>query len=122
MSKRLLAPTLRNEFPDIERLRIELVFNDPDGRAPSPSPQLHTLHSGASAFFQFPCPCADCDGDFDLTHAVTTLITRAAAAKRDASVGGQLPCNGVRFRDQAVHRTCTMQLNFQLLAEPCCAA
>jgi hypothetical protein len=118
VSERLHAPRLRNHFPEIERLCIELVFDDPDGRLPSPSPQLHTLHSAASAFFRFPCPCADCDGDFDLTSVVTMLITRTAGAKRAASLGGHLSCNGVRFRDHAAHRTCPMQLDFQLLAEP----
>jgi hypothetical protein len=118
VNERLRAPRLRNYFPEIERLRIELVFSDPDGRAPAPSPQQHTLHAAASAFFRFPCPCADCDGDFDLTYMVTTLITRTAGAKRAASTGGHLACNGVRFRDHAVHRSCPMQLNFQLLAEP----
>jgi hypothetical protein len=119
MNERLRAPALRNHFPEIERLRIELVFNDPDARSPSPSPQQHTLHSAATAFFRFPCPCADCDGDFDLTDAVTTLITRTTGAKHSASFGGNLACNGVRFRDRAVHQTCCpMQLKFQLLAEP----
>jgi hypothetical protein len=118
MNERLRAPRLRNHCPEIERLRIELIFSDPDGRSPSPSPQLHTLHSAASAFFRFPCPCADCDGDFDLTVVVSTLIMRTAGAKRAATLGGHLFCNGVRFRDQAVHRPCPMQLNFQLLAEP----
>ena len=118
MSERLRAPRLRTHVPEIERLCIELVFNDPDGRSPSPSPQLHTLHSAASAFFRFPCPCADCDGDFDLTHVVTTLITRTAGGKRAGSFGGQLSCNGVRFRDHTVQRGCAMQLNFQLVAEP----
>jgi hypothetical protein len=118
MSERLRAPRLQNYFPKIERLRIELVFNDPNGRSPSPSPQLHILHSAASAFFRFPCPCADCDGDFDLTNVVTTLIARTAETKRACSLGGHLSCNGVRFRDHAVHRTCPMQLDFQLLAEP----
>ncbi|HYL69892.1 MAG TPA: hypothetical protein VEY89_01145 [Candidatus Dormibacteraeota bacterium] len=118
VNERLRAPRLRNQFPDIERLRIELVFNDPEGRSPSPSPQLHALHAAASAFFRFPCPCADCDGDFDLTYLVTTLMTRTTGAKRAASLGGHLSCNGVRFRDHAVNRTCPMQLNFQLNAEP----
>lgn len=120
MSEHLCAATLSQLFPEIEQLRIELVFNDPDARSPPPSPQVRTLYSAASAFFRFACPCADCDGDFDLTDAVTTLITNGAGRrKRAASLEGHLSCHGVRFRDHALHQTCChMQLSFQLRIEP----
>lgn len=121
MSEHLCAATLSQLFPEIEQLRIELVFNDPDARSPPPSPQVRTLYSAASAFFRFACPCADCDGDFDLTDAVTTLITNGAGRrKRAASLEGHLSCHGVRFRDHALHHQtcCHMQLSFQLRIEP----
>jgi hypothetical protein len=118
MSEHQRAAPLSRLFPEIEQLRIELVFNDPQARSPPPSPQLRTLYSAAPAFFRFACPCADCDGDFDLTDAVTAFITDGAGRKRVASVNGQLACHGVRFRDHAGHQTsCQMQLNFQLRTE-----
>lgn len=118
VSERLRAATLRSLFPQIDQLRIELVFSDRNTRSP-PSPQRHTLYSAAPAFFRFACPCADCDGDFDLTAAVTALITDATERKRPASSGGHLPCHGVRFRDHAVYQSsCPMQLSFQLHFEP----
>lgn len=119
MSEHLRADPLRKLFPDIEQLRIELLFHDPETDLPPPSPQLRTLFSAAPAFFRFACPCADCDGDFDLTDTVITLIKKSADRKRAASFAGQLSCRGVRFRDRAVHQSsCSMQLSFQLLAEP----
>lgn len=122
MSERLRAATLRSLFPQIEQLRIDLVFSDPNARSP-PSPQRHTLYSGAPAFFRFACPCADCDGDFDLTAAVTTLITNPAERRWAGSLDGQLSCQGVRFRDHAVYQTpCPMLLSFQLHFEPLRAA
>lgn len=122
MSEHLRAEPLRKLFPEIERLRIELVFSDPKGHSPRPSSQVHMLFAAAPAFFRFACPCADCDGDFDLTEAVTALITGPAARKPAASFTGHLSCSGVRFRNHALlHGACPMQLSFQLLSEPRCA-
>ena len=118
-SEHLRADPLRKLFPDIEHLRIELLFHDPETHLPPPSPQLRTLFSAAPAFFRFACPCSDCDGDFDLTDAVTTLITNSAGRNRATSCTGQLSCHGVRFRDHALHQSsCSMQLSFKLRAEP----
>ena len=119
MSEHVRAQPLRKLFPDIEQLRIELLFHDPETQLPPPSPQLRTLYPAAPAFFRFACPCADCDGDFDLTDAVATLMTNSGGRKRAASFTGQLSCRGVRFRDHALHKSsCSMQLSFQLYAEP----
>ncbi len=112
------AATLSKLFPHVEQLRIELVFNDPQGRSPRPSPQMRTLYAAAPAFFRFACPCADCDGDFDLTDAVTALIKNAAARARSASLDGRLSCHGMRLRDHEGHETrCAMELSFQLSAD-----
>jgi hypothetical protein len=119
-SEHLRADPLRKLFPNIEQLRIELLFGDPETHLPPPSPQLRTLFPAAPAFFRFACPCADCDGDFDLTDAVTTMMRNPAGRTRTTSFTGQLSCHGVRFRDHAEHqRSCSMQLSFQLRAELC---
>jgi len=115
----LRAEPLRKLFPEIQQLRIELSFTDPKTDFPQPSSQRHTLFAAAPAFFRFSCPCADCDGDFDLTDVVTSMITSQVGRKRAASLTGHLSCHGVRFRDHAVlHAFCPMQLSFQLLSEP----
>src|SRR5579872_6706386 len=88
------AATLRKTFPDVEQLRVELTFSD--SRARSPSPQVHTLYPAAPAFFRFPCPCPDCDGDFDLSAVVKQLLTGPSSCERKLS--GQLSCGGTRFR------------------------
>jgi hypothetical protein len=119
MIEHVRAEPLRKLFPQIQQLRIELFFTDPKTHFPQPSSQLRTLFAAAPAFFRFSCPCADCDGDFDLTDAVTAMITGPTGRKRAASITGQLSCQGVRFRDHAVlHTGCAMQLNFQVLSEP----
>jgi hypothetical protein len=118
-SERLRTGTLRSHFPEIERVCIELIFADPAGRSPPPSPQLHTLYAAAPAFFRFVCPCADCDGAFDLTEMATKLITNSTERKRAASHQGRLSCQGLRFRGYAGHQApCSMEVNFQLRTEP----
>jgi hypothetical protein len=113
------AATLSKLFPEIERLRIQLVFNDPRAHSPPPSPQQHTLYSAAQAFFRFACPCADCDGDFDLTNAVTSLVADTSGRKSSKSVDGELACHGLRFRDHVgLQASCPMHLRFQLVSEP----
>jgi hypothetical protein len=119
MSEHMRAGPLRELLPEIEQLRIQLVFSNPNTQLAQPSSQLRTLFPAAPAFFRFSCPCADCDGDFDLTGAVTSLITSLAGRKRVASLTGQLSCQGVLFRDRArLQVPCPMQLSFQLLSEP----
>jgi hypothetical protein len=113
LKERAQASPLRDVFPQAGQLRVELNFSDP--RAQSPSPQVHTLYPAAPAFFRFPCPCADCDGDFDLTAAVQSLLTGSSARQRTLS--GQASCDGARFRGPA-DTACSMQLTFRLASLP----
>ena len=116
MNERTRCAPLREVFPNVDQLRIELVFND--ASAFIPSPQLHTLYPAASAFFRFACPCADCDGDFDLTDAVASLLLESSPGRRriDASSSGRMDCQGVRLRDMAGQKGCPMQLSFRLVS------
>jgi hypothetical protein len=113
--ERTRSAPLRQLFPDVDQLCIELVFND--ASAFTPSPQLHTLYPAASAFFRFACPCTDCDGDFDLSGAVTALLEGSAQRRRiDASSSGRMDCQGVRLRDMVGQKICPMQLKFRLVS------
>lgn len=121
MCEHMRAGSLRELSPEIGNLRIQLVFSDPNTRFAQPSSQVRTLFAAAPAFFRFSCPCADCDGDFNLTDAVTSLITSLAGCTRPASLAGHLSCRGLRFRDHArLQSPCPMQLSFQLVSEPRC--
>ncbi len=113
-SDRARAQPLRDKFPHVGTVRIELKFDDRSEH--SPSPQLHTLYPAARAFFRFACPCAECDGDFDLAPAVTALLNDAARSKRpaDRTVRGQLQCQGVRLRDRVSSRPCPIELDYRL--------
>jgi hypothetical protein len=115
LNERTRSAPLRDVFPNVDQLRIELVFND--ASAFVPSPQLHTLYPAASAFFRFACPCADCDGDFDLSGAVASLLEATAGRRRlEASSTGRMDCQGGRLRDMAGQKVCPMQLSFRLVS------
>jgi hypothetical protein len=111
-SERSRSAALRQAYPDVAQLRIELVFSDRSGH--SPSPQRHTLYPPATAFFRFACPCPDCDADFDLMPVVAKLLDDASGDRRSATVSGQMCCDGVRLRDKVGSSACSMQLKFQL--------
>lgn len=108
------APALRERFPQVTTVRIDLRFEERNGR--TPSPQQHTLFPAARAFFRFACPCAECDGDFDLTAAVDALAGSLGTAKRPAqsAASGQMRCEGWRARDRAGSRPCTIELEYSL--------
>jgi hypothetical protein len=106
---RTAAQALRTAFPAVEHLRLELSF---DGAARgTPASQSHVLHPPARAFFEFPCPYADCDGQFNLT-------TQVAAAVADPShqAEGSVECSGLRARDHATKQPCKLQLNYTITA------
>ncbi|MCC7464304.1 MAG: hypothetical protein IT480_17815 [Gammaproteobacteria bacterium] len=108
------APTLRERFPHIGTVRIELRFEEPGGI--TPSPQQHTLYPSARAFFRFACPCAECDGDFDLAPAIAAMLVPAGPQGPGAGrpVSGRLSCEGWRARERANGRPCPTELHYRL--------
>jgi hypothetical protein len=103
---RAAAPQLRVAFPDVQQLRLELKF---DGTTTNtPASQSHVLHPPARAFFELPCPHADCDGQFDLTSVVNLLLT-----DRLAKVQGTLKCQGQRPDRRSTRTSCQLHLNYE---------
>lgn len=99
--------TFREAFPAVEQFRLELKF---EGAAANlPAAQSHMLHPPARAFFAFPCPHADCDGQFDLTAAASAVL-----ANRAAGAEGVLKCPGQRLDRRASRMPCELQLHYTL--------
>lgn len=105
---RAAAPTLRVAYPSVERLRLELHFA---GVRNAPVSQSHELHPPARAFFDFPCPYADCDGQLDLSGAV---IAALSGGKHQAQ--GELECTGLRVRDCTSKQPCGLRLIYKITA------
>ena len=100
---RAAAPQLRVAFPGVQQLRLELKF---EGQTTNiPASQSHVLHPPARAFFEFPCPYADCYGSFDLTAAV-----HAALADHARHSEGVLDCEGQRPLTYAARQLCGLRL------------
>jgi hypothetical protein len=109
---RARTSTVRDAFPDVGVIHIDLGFSH---HQPAPSPQMHSMYPAARAFFRFSCPCADCDGEFDLAAVVTELATASAPGKRTArSVAGRSGCGGTHWRDSDHSEPCRIELSFRV--------
>jgi len=106
---RATAQLLREAFPTVQQLRIELKFEGPNSNAPTP--QSHVLHPPARAFFEFPCAYWDCDGQFDLTDAVKAALVGATHRAE-----GVLECRGSRGGDRASRHRCLLRLVYEVSA------
>jgi hypothetical protein len=116
-SSRIRAASVRTAFPKVAVIRLELDFVS--GMHFAPSSQTFLLYPSAHAFFRFACPCADCDGDFNLTADVTEVVSLRPQTASDpgSSFAGQNCCQGVRRRDTAHSRPCGIELNFRIAVE-----
>ena len=70
---RATAQLLRVMYPQFASLKLEFDFSESDPDISAPAPHLLVMHPPSQAYFVFPCPYADCDGEFDLTSAVAEL-------------------------------------------------
>ena len=107
---RAAARTLRSAFPGVERIRVDLTFGDT--AALPPGAQSHAVYPAARAFFEFLCPHADCDGTFDLTAAVYTVMTDARA-----HADGTVHCKGARPRPGMTKGPCGVSVQYTIVAK-----
>jgi hypothetical protein len=105
---RLATPTLRARYPQFTTLRIDFSFADSGPF--TPAPLSNVMHPPASAYFFFPCPYADCDGEFDLTAPVAEL-----ARDDDKHREGQIKCTGHRT-GEAGRTPCKLTLEYSIEA------
>lgn len=106
---RTAAQALSSAFPSVQRLRFDMQFEGT--AADTPTPQSHVLYPPARAFFAFPCPRTNCDGQFDLTAAVNTALT-----DRSPGAEGILQCSGARIVDRASRQPCLLCLQYRITA------
>jgi hypothetical protein len=106
---RTAAKTVRGAFPDVERIRVDLKFEDAD--APPPGEQSHAMHPPARAFFEFLCPHMDCDGGFDLGNAANAVLSRTSTRAT-----GTLECKGTRPAAGMTKQPCGVRVRYTILA------
>ena len=106
---RAAAQALRSAYPTVQQLRLDMQFEGT--AANTPTSQSHVLYPPARAFFAFPCPYADCDGQFDLTAAVNTAL-----ADGSHRAEGVMQCSGERIGDRASRQPCQLRLLHRITA------
>lgn len=104
---RARTPILRARFPQLGSLRLEFDFRD-EGPF-TPAPQVAVLHPPAPAYFVFPCPYSDCDGEFDLTTAIENMV-----GADQEHCDGLLRCAGHRRVEDIAGAPCALTLEFQV--------
>jgi hypothetical protein len=95
------AALLRELYPQLAELRIEIQFEDGTTRAPSA--QTYSYFPAARGFFRFPCPCHSCDGEFDVSGPVAELAG-AGRARRSGEL--QVSCKGQRMQVANTREAC----------------
>jgi hypothetical protein len=109
---RATAQQLRVVYPQFASLKLEFVFKESNPEVLAPTPHLLVMHPPTQAYFVFACPCADCDGEFDLTKAVVEL-----ARSREPNAHGSLKCSGQRIRDKNGRAPCDLTLGYVIAPE-----
>ena len=96
---RATAQVMRALYPQFASLKLEFDFSEPDPDASAPAPHLLVMHPPSQAYFVFPCPYADCDGEFDLGSVVAELArskSRIPTERRSAAASGFATRTGAR--------------------------
>lgn len=104
--------TLAASFPQFSTLRLDFEFSD-DGPF-TPAPQTMVLHPPARAYFVFPCPYSDCDGEFNLASRIVDM-----SRERQYRCEGQLRCEGQRHRSRDGLTCCGLTLEYLVEARRC---
>jgi hypothetical protein len=103
---------LREIYPWLAEVRVELDFEDGTTRAPSA--QAYSYFPGARGFFRYACPCHDCSGEFDLSAQVAELAEMTRGGRRSRRL--DVPCPG--HRTQETSETCPICARVRVSAVP----
>ena len=93
----------------LEHSEVDPSEDEADPDVVAPVPHLLFMHPPSHAYFLFPCPHADCDGEFDLTSAVAGL-----ARSHESSCDGRQVCGGQRVRDKNGRGPCQLALKYTI--------
>jgi hypothetical protein len=102
------AVSLRERFPRVEQLVLEMAFTDLQAFG-TYSAQMRSFSPPAKAFFAIACPRTLClDGGFDLDAIVRTMLARGATTS-----AGTLECQGRITSARPEHARCLLQLHYR---------
>lgn len=96
------AAPLREIYPQLANVRVEIEFDD--GTPRKPSPQAFSYFPGARGFFRYACPCHTCSGEFDLSEHVAELVAGPGRTQRSSNV--RIICPGQRTLEAGAESNC----------------
>lgn len=103
------AHSVRERFPSVEQLVIDMTFSDQKGIGRYSS-QMRSFSASAKAFFAFACPRTLClHGGFNLDSIIGTLVH----SKQTTSVG-LLECHGWVHPERTQNARCLLQMHYRL--------
>ncbi len=106
------ATPLRELFPELSELRVELDFDD--GTALPPSLQSYSYFPAARTLFRYACPCKGCDGELGLHDYVAEVATagKNRAQHRQITVA----CPGQRLQASHERTPCPIRVSISISA------
>lgn len=109
------ATPLRELFPQLSELRIDLDFDD--GTALPPSLQSYAYFPGARTLFRYACPCKGCDGELGLHDYVAEVAI--AGAHRPQPKHVTIACPGQRLQASHERTPCPIRVSISISATLC---
>ncbi|HWL64288.1 MAG TPA: hypothetical protein VNQ32_15940 [Steroidobacteraceae bacterium] len=109
------ATPLRELFPQVSELHVELDFDD--GSTLPPSQQNYSYFPGARTLFRYACPCKGCDGELGLHDYVAEVAT--AGARRAQQKQVTVACPGQRLQASHERTPCPIRVRINISATLC---
>jgi len=110
--QRQSSPAIRDVFPGVEAVRINLTFKDPDGLA-DPKPMRLKFGPEQKAFFHLDCLFWECvRGGFDLGPAVRDAVRAQARSAR-----GEQDCQGWQDPERIGKHRCWLKARYEIQIE-----
>ena len=104
------SPTLKEKFPKLKMLSVELSHYDPTGVSRSSQVKQTVNVAFAKSVFRVACHNQECvRGDFDLSEALG-----AAVAKKKPNITGEMCCKGWRNRSTIDVEPCQNILRYKI--------
>ena len=108
------AASLRELYPNLAQVRIEIQFAD--GTSHEPSPTNFSYFPAARGFFRFACPCHTCSGEIDLSRHVAELAEKPGQRPRSRRL--QISCTGLRIPEKFAREACPICADIHVSATP----
>jgi len=103
------AQLIRKVYPDVERIVIDLSFQDFDEKC-NPSPKQLIFTPESKAFFEIECPFLECVlGGFDFSSDVRRCIE-----SKTNSISGESKCHGWQDRERINKHRCLLKAHFTI--------